>query len=52
MYELPQELSNDLKKEEILVKSRNWVRTQSRIQSPLQKQKFGNSAKKLNKISN
>ena len=52
MYELPQELSNDLKNEEILVKSWNCVHTSFRAQSLLQKQKFDNSAKKLNKISN
>ena len=33
MYELPHELSNDLKNEEVLVKSRNWVHTYSSAQT-------------------
>ena len=36
MYELPNELLKDLKNEEILVKSRNWVNKKASVQSPLQ----------------
>ena len=37
MYHLPQELSNDLENEKILVKSQNCVHTLSSAQSPVQK---------------
>ena len=42
VYELPNELPNDLK--EMKRKSQNWVETQPSVQFPLQKLIFGNSS--------